>query len=58
MPKVTVLMPVYNAGKFLREAIDSILAQSFSDFEFLIIDDEPQGANKVVGEQTLEPLIS
>ena len=32
-------MPVYNAGKFLREAIDSILAQSFSDFEFLIIDD-------------------
>ena len=51
-------MPVYNAGKFLREAIDSILAQSFSDFEFLIIDDEPQGANKVVGEQTLEPLIS
>ena len=39
MPRVTILMPVYNAGKFLREAVDSILAQSFSDFEFLIIDD-------------------
>jgi len=39
MPKVTVLMPIYNAGKFLREAVDSILKQSFSDFEFLIIDD-------------------
>jgi len=39
MPKVTVLMPVYNAGRFLREAIDSILAQTFTDFEFLIIDD-------------------
>ena len=39
MPIVTVLMPVYNAGKFLRDAVDSILKQSFSDFEFLIIDD-------------------
>jgi len=39
VPKVTVVMPVYNAGRFLREAIDSILAQTFTDFEFLIIDD-------------------
>jgi len=39
MPKVTVLMPVYNAEKYLREAIESILDQSFQDYEFLIIDD-------------------
>ncbi len=39
MPKVTVLMPVYNGEKFLREAIDSILNQSFSDFELIIIND-------------------
>lgn len=39
MRSVTVLMPVYNAEKFLAEAIDSILSQSFTDFEFLIIDD-------------------
>ena len=39
MPIITVLMPVYNAGQFLREAIDSILIQTFTDFEFLIIDD-------------------
>ncbi len=39
MPKVTVLMPVYNGEKYLREAIDSILNQTFTDFEFLIIDD-------------------
>ena len=37
--KVTVLMSVYNGEKFLREAIDSILIQSYPDFEFLIIDD-------------------
>ena len=39
MARLSVLMPVYNAEKFLAEAIDSILQQSFSDFEFIIIDD-------------------
>ena len=38
-PIVTVLMPVYNGAKYLSEAIDSILNQTFQDFEFLIIDD-------------------
>jgi glycosyltransferase involved in cell wall biosynthesis len=39
MPLVTVLMPVYNGEKYLVESIDSILNQSFKDFEFLIIND-------------------
>jgi glycosyltransferase involved in cell wall biosynthesis len=39
MPQVSVLMPVYNAGRYLAEAVDSILAQSFRDFEFVIVDD-------------------
>lgn len=38
-PRVTVLMAVFNGRRYLREAIDSILGQTFSDFEFLIIDD-------------------
>ena len=38
-PKVSVLMPVYNAEKFLKEAIDSVLNQTFKDFELIIIDD-------------------
>ena len=38
-PAITVLMPVYNAARFLREALESILAQSFRDFELLIIND-------------------
>lgn len=37
-PKVTVLMSVLNGEEFLAEAIDSVLAQTFADFEFLIID--------------------
>ena len=38
-PKVTVLMPVFNGEAFLNEAVESILNQTFTDFEFLIIDD-------------------
>jgi len=39
MVKISVVMPVYNAGPFLPEAIESILNQTFSDFEFIIIND-------------------
>lgn len=38
-PKITVLMPVYNAERFLRKAVESILQQTFRNFEFIIIDD-------------------
>ena len=38
-PKVTVLMSVYNGERFLDESVESILNQSFTDFEFLIIND-------------------
>ncbi len=38
-PLVSVLMPVYNAERYVAEAVESILAQTFGDFELLIIDD-------------------
>lgn len=38
-PSVTVVMPVYNGLPYLKEAIQSVLNQTFTDFEFLIIDD-------------------
>lgn len=38
-PLVSVVMPVYNAGIYLRECIESILAQSYTDFEFIMVDD-------------------
>ncbi|HET9221560.1 MAG TPA: glycosyltransferase family 2 protein [Roseiflexaceae bacterium] len=38
-PTVTVLMPVHNSSAYLPEAIESVLAQTFGDFELLIIDD-------------------
>lgn len=39
MPKISVILPTYNAEKYLQEAIDSLLAQTFQDFEILIVDD-------------------
>ena len=39
IPLLTVLMPVYNAEKFLDESIGSILNQTYSNFELLILDD-------------------
>jgi hypothetical protein len=38
-PRVSVVMAVFNGERYLRESIDSILQQSFTDFEFIIIDD-------------------
>ena len=39
MPKVSVIMPAYNAGKYISAAIKSILEQTYSDLELIIIND-------------------
>ena len=56
-PLISVLMPVYNAEKYLREAIDSILNQTFSDFEFLIIDDGSSDSTSNIIESYTDPRI-
>jgi glycosyltransferase involved in cell wall biosynthesis len=38
-PEISVVMSVYNGESYLKEAIDSILMQTFADFEFIIVDD-------------------
>jgi glycosyltransferase involved in cell wall biosynthesis len=43
---ISVLMPVFNAEKYLREAIESILYQTFADFEFIIINDGSTDGSK------------
>jgi glycosyltransferase involved in cell wall biosynthesis len=42
LPRVSVIMPVYNVEPYVAEAIRSVLAQSYTDFELLIIDDGGQ----------------
>jgi glycosyltransferase involved in cell wall biosynthesis len=39
MPKVSIILPVYNAAIFLKDAIDSIINQTYNDFELIIIND-------------------
>lgn len=39
MPKLSVVVPVYNVEKYLNQCIDSILGQSFTDFELILVDD-------------------
>ena len=39
MPKVSIIMPVYNAEKYLCEAIESVLKQTYTDFELFLIND-------------------
>jgi len=56
-PGITVLMPVYNSAKFLREAIESILQQTFTDFEFLIIDDGSSDASVAIVKSYADPRI-
>ena len=39
MAKISIIIPVYNAEKYLNQCIQSILKQSFTDFELLLIND-------------------
>ena len=56
-PRISVLMPVYNAGRFIAEAIDSILNQSFKPFEFIIIDDGSTDNSVAIIESYKDPRI-
>lgn len=57
MPEITVLMAVYNAEAYLRDAIESILNQTFRNFEFLIINDGSTDASKSIISAYKDPRI-
>lgn len=49
--KIAVIMPVYNAGKFLRESLDSVLNQKFKDISLICIDDESKDNSRDILEE-------
>lgn len=44
MPAISVVIPTYNGAEYLNECLDSVLAQSFADFEIVIVDDTSRDA--------------
>ena len=55
MPRVSVVMAVYNGERFLRQAVDSILSQTYTDFEFIIIDDGSTDGTAVILDSYVDP---
>lgn len=48
-PTVSILMPVYKTAPYLREAMDSILSQTFTDYELIVLDDcSPDNAGEIM----------
>ena len=51
VPKITVLMPVFNCAPYIGDAINSILIQTYIDFEFIIVDDcSTDGTLEIIGK--------
>jgi glycosyltransferase involved in cell wall biosynthesis len=54
-PRVSVVMAVYNGERYLREAVDSILGQTFQDFEFIIVEDGSADATPAILDGYTDP---
>ena len=50
MPKITIIVPVYNVARYLSKCLDSIIAQTFQDFELILISDGPEKDDKICKE--------
>lgn len=51
MPKVSVIIPAYKAERFLHRCVDSLINQTFTDFEIILVDDgSPDGSGKICDE--------
>lgn len=51
MPKISVIVPVYNVEKYLHRCVDSILAQTFTDFELLLVNDGSKDSSGVICDE-------
>lgn len=51
MPAISIIVPVYNAEEYLRRCVDSILAQTFTDFELLLVNDGSMDGSGAIAEE-------
>jgi glycosyltransferase involved in cell wall biosynthesis len=55
MPKISVIIPVYKVEEYLRKCLDSVLAQTFQDYELILVDDgSPDNCGKICDEYALK----
>ena len=54
MPAISLLIPIYNVEKYLRECLDSVLAQSFTDFEAICINDGSTDSSRAIVQEYLD----
>jgi glycosyltransferase involved in cell wall biosynthesis len=58
MPLVSVIIPAFNAAKYVQDCITSVLQQTFSDFEILVIDDASSDQTVMLLEQMQDPRLN
>ena len=51
MNKVSIIMPIYNVGKYLDKSIQSVLSQTYNDFELILINDGSTDHSKEICEK-------
>ena len=51
MAKLSVIVPVYNVEQYLRQCLDSILAQTFTDIEIVIVDDGSTDKSGIISDE-------
>jgi len=51
MPKISVIVPVYNAARYLRQCIESILAQTLDNIELILVDDGGMDASSKICDE-------
>lgn len=54
IPSVSIIIPIYNQEKFIKKTIESILAQTFRDFEILLVDDASEDGSPLIGKSFAE----
>ena len=52
-PKISVIIPCYNYGRYLQQAVESIIAQTFRDFEIIIVNDGSNDNTRAVAENLI-----
>jgi glycosyltransferase involved in cell wall biosynthesis len=57
MPLISVIIPVYNGESTIQETIESVLKQTFSDFELIVIDDGSQDSTLQIVSMIQDPRI-